>query len=101
MSEEKNLLLDKIDAVLDKLTELSDDKELTKYKIETNDKEDFYMAFHGSDFYDTLWDLNQELRNTAKWGAVEQGLDVDTLDHVGSMLHEFMSDHNVDFEHVS
>ena len=91
--------LDKIDETLNAL--LDREEPTLKYKIETSDKQDHWLAFHGSDFYHTLWDLDQELRSIAKYGAEEQGLDVDTLDHVRSMIHELMTDNGIDFEHIS
>jgi hypothetical protein len=99
---EDKYFIDKLDAIEDKLEEIIGigDKP-TKYKIETNDKQEHYMAFHGSDFYRTCWDLDQDLRSKIKYGAEDNGLDVDTLQYCRDKLREFMDDNGVDFEHVS
>lgn len=100
MPEEKNYIIDKLDAIEDKIEEL--DKPV-KYKIETNDKQEHYMAFHGSDFFHTVWELDQKYRNLIKYPeeAEEKGLDTDTIQFCRDLLHEYMEDNGVDFEHVS
>ncbi len=101
MEDENNLFprLDKIDKTLDAL--LDREEPTLKYKIETSDKEEHYMAFHGSDFYHALWDLDQYLRGKIKYGAEEENLDEDTLQHCRDKLTEFMEDNGIDFEHIS
>jgi len=99
---EDKYFIDKLDAIEDKIDEIKDIKEQpTKYKIETNDTQDFYMAFHGSDLYFTCWDLDQYLRDKIKYGADQENLDIDTLQHCRDKLRELMDEHGVDFEHIS
>ena len=52
------------------------------------------MAFHGPDFYFTLWDLDQWLHQEVKHNDREE------LQEVRDKLHEFMEDWGVDFNHV-
>ena len=100
--EDKDNLFIRLDKLDGKLEALLDREEPTlKYKIETSDKQEHYMAFHGSDFYFSLVDLDNYLRNTVKWSAEESGLDADTLQHCRDKLTEFMQDNGVDFEHVT
>ena len=78
----------------------------TKLEYTFKDNEDdarFYMICNAENFYWSLYDLDQELRDLAKYTekAESQNLDIDTLDHVRSMLREFMNEHNIDFEHVN
>ena len=78
----------------------------TNLSFEFKDNEDdarFYMICNAENLYWSLYDLDRELRDMVKYTekAENQNLDIDTLDHVRSMLHEIMSDHNCDFEHVT
>ena len=99
MPEEKNYIIDKLDAIEDRLEEL--DKPV-KYKIETSDKQEHYMAFHGSDLYHTLRELREEIHDIVHHERAEgMGLDPETLDYVLNMIDEFMENNGVDFEHVS
>jgi hypothetical protein len=75
-----------------------------KYIFDDDDDIDtkLYMITNADNFYFALWDLDQELRSLVKYDGAEQaGLDADTLDHVRGMIRTFMSEHGVDFEHVS
>ncbi len=72
-----------------------------RYQISTNDKQDFYMAFHGSDFYFSLWDLDQYLRNQCKHNPnLLAGEQLDAIEKVRDELREIMSEHGVDFNHI-
>ena len=78
----------------------------TKLDFEFKDNEDdarFYMICNAENLYWSLYDLDQELRDMVKYTdkAESQNLDIDTLDHVRSMLHGMMADHGIDFGHVS
>ena len=97
-------LIDKLDEIEKDIEALLDREEPTlKYKIETSDKQEHYMAFHGSDFHDTCWELDQKYRKLIKYPeeAEEKGLDTDTIQFCRDLLREYMADHGVDFEHVS
>jgi len=73
-----------------------------RYQISTNDKQDFYMAFHGSDFYFTLWEFDQDvLRKKIKYGENLSKKQIDILEKVRDELYEIMSEHGVDFNHIS
>ncbi len=72
-----------------------------RYQLETNDKQDFYMALHGSDFYFSLWDIDQYLRNQSKYNPDNlSGKQLDAVDKVREELHEIMSEHGVDFNQI-
>lgn len=78
----------------------------TKLEYEFKDNEDdarFYMITNAENLYWSLYDLNRELHDLVKYTekAESQNLDIDTLDHVRSMLHGIMEDHGVDLEHVT
>ena len=64
------------------------------YKLTTNDKQEHYMAFHGPDFYFTLWDLDQWLHQEVKHNDREE------LQEVRDKLGELMEYWGVDFKHV-
>ena len=100
---EDNYLIDKLDEIEKDIEALLDREEPTlKYKIETSDKEEHYMAFHGPDFYHTLRDLKSEIHDIVHHErAEEMGLDPETLDWVLDLINEYTEDHGVDFEHVS
>lgn len=66
-----------------------------KYQIETDDKQEFYMAYHGDDCYFALWDLDQWLRDEIKYN------DKNDLQPVRDTLNKIMQDHNIDFENVT
>ena len=72
-----------------------------KYKIETTDKQDYYMAFHGADFYFTLWDLDQSLRSKIKYNDKLTDEQIKVLQDLRDELNELMYEHGVDFEHIS
>ena len=97
-----NNLFPRLDKIEKNLEALLDREEPTlKYKIETSDKQDHYMAFHGSDFWNTLWDLKEEIHDVVHHErAEEMGLDPETLDWVLDLINEYMEDHGVDFNHV-
>jgi len=72
-----------------------------KYKLETNDKQKFYMAFHGEDSYFALWDLDQDLRSKIKYGEQYTEEQKEAFQLVRDNLTDIMDGHGVDFEHVS
>ena len=72
-----------------------------KFKLETNDKQDFYMAFHGSDFYFTLWDLDQSLRSKIKYNDKLTDEQIKVLQDFRDELSELMYEHGVNFDNVS
>lgn len=63
----------------------------------------FWMAFHGSDLYFTLWDFdNDVLRNHIKYNPDNlSGKQLDLLEKIRDELYEIMSSHGVDFNSVS
>ena len=65
------------------------------YKLQTKDKEEFYMAYHGQDLYFALHDLDQWLRSEVKHNNRNE------LQEVRDVLHECMDVWGVDFDHVS
>ena len=73
-----------------------------KYQISTNDKDDFYLAFHGADFYFTLWEFDQNvLREKIKYGQNYTDKEIELLEKIRDELYEIMSEHGIDFEHIS
>ena len=73
-----------------------------KYQLSTNDREDFYMAFHGKDFYFTLWDLdNDVLRQNIKYNEKLSKKELAVYEKIRDDLRDLMSEHGIDFEHVS
>ena len=72
-----------------------------KFKLETNDKQDFYMAFHGADFYFTLWDLDQSLRSKIKYNDKLTAEQIKVLQDLRDELSELMYEHGVNFDNVS
>ena len=73
-----------------------------RYQISTNDREDFYLAFHGKDFYFTLWEFDQDvLRKKIKYDESLTQEQLDIVEKIRDELYEVMSEHGVDFDHVS
>ena len=72
-----------------------------RFKLETNDRQDFYLAFHGNDFYYCLWDIDQSLRSKIKYNETLTDEQIKVLQEVRDELGETMSEHGVDFEHIS
>lgn len=73
------------------------------YTIQTKDKEEFYLLSHAGDFYWVLWDFAQDvLRHHLKHNpenlTAEQ---LDILEKVRDRFYELMSEHGVDFDHIS
>ncbi len=73
-----------------------------KYTFSGNDDgSDFYMITKASEMYFTLWDFDDYLRSALKYpDDKDKKIDIDTLEIVREKLHEFMDEHDVDFEHV-
>jgi len=62
---------------------------------------DFYMAYHGDDFYSILWNLDQYLRNQIKYHSDDLGEEKEVaLQSVRDKIYELMENHGVDFNHV-
>jgi hypothetical protein len=73
-----------------------------RFQISTNDREDFYLAFHGKDFYYALWELDQDvLRKKIKYGEDLTDEQLEVYQKIRDDLYEIMSEHGVDFDHVS
>ena len=73
-----------------------------RYSIQTNDKQEFYLAFHGNDFYYCLWNFdNDVLRNYLKYDDSLTSEQIEIVEKIRDRLYEIMSEHNVDFEHIS
>ena len=73
-----------------------------RFKLETNNREDFYMAFHGKDFYFTLWVFDQDvLRKKIKYDESLTEEQTAMLEKVRDELYEIMAERGVDFDHVS
>jgi len=63
--------------------------------------DDLYMAYHGSDFYFTLWDLDQFLRTITKYNPDDLNEDVvDMADKIRDKIYDLMDDYDIDFNHV-
>ncbi len=73
------------------------------YTLQTKDEEEFYMISHGKDFYFTLWDFAQDvLRHHLKHNP-ENLTDeqYEIVEKIRDRFYEIMSEHGVDFDHVS
>jgi hypothetical protein len=55
---------------------------------------ELYMAYNGDNLFFALWDLDQWLRGEIKYNDKEE------FQVVRDKLHEYMDEHNIDFEHV-
>jgi hypothetical protein len=70
------------------------------YTLQTIDKDTHLLWLHGADFYFTLWDLDQWLREQTKY---VEGLSQDTYDAyetVRDKIREIMESHGVNLEMV-
>lgn len=70
------------------------------YTLQTTDKDTHLLWSHGGDFYFTLWDLDQWLREQTKYVV---GLSQDTYDAyetVRDKIREIMNNHGVNLEMV-
>jgi hypothetical protein len=73
-----------------------------RYQISTNDREDFYLAFHGKDFYFTLWEFDQDvLRKKIKYDESLTEEQTAIYQEIRDKLYEIMDEHGIDFNHVS
>lgn len=62
---------------------------------------DLYMAYHGTEFYFTLWDLDQFLRTITKYNPDDLSEDVvEMADKIRDKLYDIMNDNDIDFNHV-
>lgn len=64
--------------------------------------DDLYMAYHGSDLYFTLWDLDQDyFRKNIKYNPRDLSDEqLIILEEARDELYKIMSEHGVDFDHV-
>lgn len=70
------------------------------YTLQTTDKDTHLLWLHGVDFYFSLWDLDQWLREQTKYVV---GLSQDTYDAyetVRDKIREIMNNHGVNLEMV-
>ena len=93
-------VLEKLDDIVEILKDREESSGDTVYKIETTDRDKYYMAFHGDDFYFTLWDLDQDLRSKIKYGENYTEEQIDAFQLVRDKLNDLMDEHGVDFNHV-
>jgi hypothetical protein len=72
------------------------------YTLQTKDEEDFYLAYHGKDFYWVLWDFAQDvLRHHLKHNPEDlTGEQLDIVEKISDRFYEIMNEHGVDFDHV-
>ena len=70
-----------------------------RYKLETNDKHDFTLAFHGSDLYLSIYDMDKWLRNEIKHGNISSEKK-DALQAARDELHNILSEHGVSTDMV-
>ena len=62
---------------------------------------DLYLAYHGADFYFTLWDLDQFLRTITKYNPDDLSEEVvDMADKIRDKIYDLMDDYDIDFNHV-
>jgi hypothetical protein len=61
-----------------------------------DEKMEFDLAYHGSDYHNCLWDLDQKLREWIKYDNDFKNVN-EALDIVRETLHELMKDHEVEF----
>ena len=63
--------------------------------------DDLYMAYHGSDFYFTLWDLDQFLRTITKYNPDDLSEEVvEMADKIRDKIYDLMDDYDINFNHV-
>ena len=73
-----------------------------RFQISTNDREDFYLAFHGKDFYFTLWEFDQDvLRKKIKYDESLTEEQTAIYQEIRDKLYEIMDEHGIDFNSVS
>lgn len=70
---------------------------LTELKFTFNDNEEdrFYKITNADNLYSVIQDFDDELANFTPQKANEMQVDIDTIDTVRSILHGFMSKHNI------
>ena len=63
--------------------------------------DDFYMAYHGDDFYFILWNLDQYLRDQIKYNSdkLSNGK-IAGLQLARNKIYDLMDNYEVDFNHV-
>ena len=63
--------------------------------------DDFYMAYHGEDFYFLLCDLDQYLRSQIKYHSDDLSEEKEAaLQLARDKIYELMDNYEVDFNHV-
>ena len=73
---------------------------MPKFKLEYNlpeEKSDFMLASRAFEWYSTLWDLDQFLRNKLKYGSDFKSAD-EALEEIRKFLHEEMEEEGISFE---
>ena len=65
------------------------------YKFQTKDKHEAWMMLHSMDLYFALWDIDQHLRSEIKYNDKEE------YEPIREELHDIMTGHKVDFNHIS
>jgi hypothetical protein len=73
-------------------------KAILEFKL-PEDASDHLLATHASDFYLSLFDMDQYLRNILKYGHEFKSAD-EALEKVREELHEIMTERNVSTEMV-
>jgi len=66
-----------------------------------DDKEEYDLANNGLNYWQVLWELDQELRAKTKYAADDLPQDkYDAYQEIRDLLHELMSDNNVNLDIV-
>ncbi len=71
---------------------------MSRYKIETSDRIEHLYALHGSDFFWSLWDMNDWFRSQIAHNINLKGDQLDILDKAREELHEIMKNHRISLE---
>jgi hypothetical protein len=71
------------------------------YTLQTSDKDTHLLWLHGGDFYFTLWDLNNWLREQIKYNLDTTEAEKSAFEVVKTKLFEIMESHGVNLEMVS
>jgi hypothetical protein len=69
---------------------------ILKFNLPEEETE-FKMAVNSSNFYTSLWDMDQWLRSQIKYNESLTDTEYETYEKVRSKLHEIMTDNNVNF----
>jgi hypothetical protein len=69
------------------------------YTLQTTDKDTHLLWSHGGDFYFSLWDLDEWLREQVKYGEVTDS-EEEAFEIVRDKIREIMNNHGVNLEMV-